>query len=80
MKHKVRLDYNNLMRQIFNLLKTSKDKAVQENAFGIGIGLEMLTNYMKEIATLAIERNDEELLEICKNLLIVTEDGTDERN
>lgn len=70
---KMRLDYNNLMRQIFDLLNTSEDETVQENAFGIGIGLELLTAYMKDIATLAIERNDEELIEICKALLIVTE-------
>lgn len=74
-KMQMRLDYNNLMRQIFDLLNNSEDETVQANAFAIGIGLELLTSYMKGIATLAIERNDKELLEICKALLIVTEDG-----
>lgn len=74
-KMQMKLDYNNLMRQIFDLLNNSEDETVQENAFGIGIGLELLTSYMKCIATLAIERNDKELLEICKGLLIVTEEG-----
>lgn len=74
-KMQMRLDYNNLMRQIFDLLNNSEDEMVQASAFGIGIGLELLTSYMKGIATLAIERNDKELLEICKSLLIVTEES-----
>ena len=57
----------------------SKEKQIEEtvknNAFGISIGLELLTSYMKAIATLAIEREDKELLDICKGLLIVTEEG-----
>ena len=76
-KMQMRLDYNNLMRQIFDLLNNSEDETVQENAWAIGIGLELLTSYMKGIATLAIERNDKELLEICKSLLIVTEESED---
>lgn len=70
---KMRLDYNNLMRQIFEFLEKAEDETAQTEAFGIGIGLELLTEYMKDIATIAIERNDEELLAICKALLIVTE-------
>ena len=77
-KMKMRLDYNNLMEKIFDLLSHSEDEIVAGSAWHIGIGLELLTSYMKDIATLAIERNDEELLEICKSLLIVKEDKTDE--
>ena len=83
-KMQMRLDYNNLMREIVEVLVT-EDKseeeiaeAVKNNAFGIGIGLELLTSYMKAIATLAIERNDKELLDICKGLLIVTEKGAEQ--
>lgn len=46
----------------------------QITAFAIAIGLELLSSYLKDIATLAIKRNDAELLELCKGLLIVTED------
>ena len=70
---RMRLDYNNLMRQIFDLLNNSEDEMVQDNAFGIGIGLELLTAYMKEFTRISIERNDEELLSLCKDLLIVVE-------
>ena len=80
-KMEMRLDYNNLMREIIETLIT-EDKSEEEiaetvknNAFGISIGLELLTSYMKGIATLAIEREDKELLDICKGLLIVTEEG-----
>ena len=76
-KMQMRLDYNNLMRQICDLLNNSDDEMVQESAFYIGIGIELLTSYMKGIANLAIERNDKELLEICKALLIVTEEGSE---
>lgn len=78
---KMKLDYNNLMRMIVEVLNTENKseeeiaEMVKDNAFGISIGLELLTSYMKDIAALAIERNDKELLEICKSLLIVTEKG-----
>lgn len=77
----MKLDYNNLMRMIVEVLNTENKseeeiaEVVKDNAFGISIGLELLTSYMKDIAALAIERNDKELLEICKALLIVTEKG-----
>lgn len=74
MTNKVKLDYNNFMRQIMETISQSEDETTQNMAFGIGIGLELLTSYLKEIATLAIERNDAELLELCKGLLIVKED------
>ena len=81
MRDKMKLDYNNLMRLIVEMLNTvvSEDPetvflAVKNNAFGISIGLELLTSYLKDIALLAIKRNDAELLELCKGLLIVTED------
>ena len=80
----MKLDYNNLIREILEVLNTENKgeeeiaETVAYNAFGIGIGLELLTAYMKQIATLAIERNDKELLEICKNLLIVKEKADNE--
>ncbi len=82
---KMKLDYNNLMRLIVEMLNTvvSEDPetvflAVKDNAFGISIGLELLTSYLKDIALLAIKRNDAELLELCKGLLIVEE--TEDKN
>lgn len=80
MTDKMKLDYNNLMRLIMDTLTTVESEnpetvffAVNDNAFGISIGLELLTSYLKDIALLAIKRDDAELLELCKGLLIVTE-------
>ena len=80
MTDKMKLDYNNLMRLIMDTLASVEREdpetvflAVKDNAFGISIGLELLTSYLKDIALLAIKRNDAELLELCKGLLIVTE-------
>lgn len=77
---KMKLDYNNLIRLIVETLST-EDKseeeiaeAVKNNAFAVGVGLELLTSYMKDIAVLAITRNDEELRKICESLLIVHEE------
>ncbi len=79
-KDRMKLDYNNLIRIIMETLAVTESEdaetvfeVVKNNAFGIGIGLELLTGYLKDIATLAIERNDAELLELCKGLLIVVE-------
>lgn len=75
MHDKMKLDYNNLIRLIMDAISEMQgDEETQNTAFAIAIGLELLSSYLKDIATLAIRRNDDELLELCKGLLIVTED------
>lgn len=75
MRDKMKLDYNNLTRLIMDAVSEKHDdEETQNTAFAIAIGLELLSSYLKDIATLAIKRNDAELLELCKGLLIVTED------
>ncbi len=75
MHDKMKLDYNNLTRLIMDAVSGKQDdEEAQNTAFGIAVGLELLSSYLKDIATLAIKRNDAELLELCKGLLIVTED------
>lgn len=71
-RKKLQLDYNNLVRQILDLLNNSDDETVREGAYYVGIGLKLLTSYLKDVATLAIEQNNQELLDICKALWIVT--------
>lgn len=73
-RHRMRIDYNNFVRQVLELVTDSVDENVQNSAWMVGIGFELLTSYLKDIAKIAIERNDEELLEICKGLLIVYEE------
>ena len=75
MTDKMKLDYNKLKRLIMDVVSGKQDdEKAQNTAFGIDIGLKLLSSYLKDIATLAIKRNDCELLELCKGLLIVTED------
>lgn len=75
MRDKMNLDYNNLIRLIMDAVSGKQDdEETQNTAFAIATGLGLLSSYLKDIATLAIKRNDAELLELCKGLLIVTED------
>ena len=78
MREKMKLDYNNLTRLIMDAVSGKQDdEETQNDTFAIAIGLEILSSYLKDIAMLAIKRNDAELLELCKGLLIVKE-GNDE--
>lgn len=78
MREKMKLDYNNLTRLIMEAVSGDlENEKMPYVAFSIEIGLEVLSSYLKDIATLAIKRNDAELLELCKGLLIVKE-GNDE--
>lgn len=75
MHNKMKLDYNNLIRGIVDVVyDCGDDKEAEGDAFAIAAGLSLLSAYLKDIATLAVKRNDAELLEICKGLMIVTED------
>lgn len=74
MHDRMKLDYNNLTRLIMDASGKQDGEETQNAAFAIAIGLELLSSYLKDIATLAIKRNDGKLLELCKGLLIVTED------
>lgn len=71
MKHRMKMDINNWMRQIDDVLSNSRSKIVRENRFGISIGMDLLLSYLKEIAERAIELNDEELIEILLDLHVL---------
>lgn len=61
---KLKLDTNNLMRQL--------DEELPEES-GCRFGLELLCGYLHDMAQHAIETNDPFEIEWCKNLLIITE-------
>ena len=67
----MKLDYNNLIKTISETMSRSHSKTVRQNAFGIEIGLEMLSNYLKRIAERAIELNDEVLLGLLVDMMIL---------
>lgn len=70
---RMKIDYNNFTQLIMETVQET------EGAEYIEIGLGILTAYIQDIATLAIKRNDAELLELCKGILIVKEND-DERS
>lgn len=76
-KQRVKLDFNNLLRQIDEVISNSRSKIAKENAFGISIGLTLLISYLKEIGELALSRNDEELIDILVDLHVLKREDTD---
>ena len=73
MKNRMKLDYNHLIELIDEVISNSRSKIAKQNGFGIAIGLELLSNYMRNIAERAIEINDEVLIDLLKDLCILKE-------
>ena len=70
---RVKLDYNHLMEQIDDVLTESESAQEEGTAFGIAIGLTLLSSYLRQIAERAIEIEDEVLLGLLKDLYIIKE-------
>ena len=70
-KIRTKLDINNLFRLIDEVMSNSRSKIAKKNGFGIAIGLELLTSYLKEIAERAIELNDDKLIDILIDLHVL---------
>lgn len=68
---RVKMDYNNLVKEIDRTVSASRSRAARENVFGIGIGLTMLNGYLTEIAKRAIELNDDKLICLCVDMGIL---------
>lgn len=71
---RVKLDYNNLLSNIDRTLSESRSKVVKRNAFGIAVGLEILSGYLRDIAQRAIDLNDEKLIELCVGMGILKQE------
>ena len=71
---RVKLDYNHLMLQIDNFLSDNSEDN-DTLVFGIAMGLELLSKYIKNIAERAIELNDEVLIDLLKDLCVLKEKG-----
>ena len=70
---RIKLDYNHLMQQIAEFLNENYSDDNERLVFGIGVGLELLDAYMKNIAERAIELNDNALIDLLKDLCILIE-------
>lgn len=74
---RVKLDYNHLILQIDNFLSDNSEDN-EKLVFGIAMGLELLSKYIKNIAERAIELNDEVLIDLLKDLCVLKEKGGEE--
>lgn len=68
---RIKLDYNNLLQQIDNVLSSSRSKVVKENAFGISVGLNLLSSYIRQIAERAVELDDDVLIGLMLDLHVI---------
>ena len=73
MMHKMRMNYSRFVEQIADVLAAESIDAVQNEAWAVEVGIQLLNGYMLEMAERAIETQDEFLVEWCKNLMIITE-------
>lgn len=77
MKNRMKLDYNNLMRQIDDILGAEHIEYVQNNGYGVAIGLQLLSGYIKDIAEYALKTENDYLIKWCLDLHILKEDEDD---
>lgn len=68
---RMKMDYNNLLSNIDRTLSESRSRIVKENAYGIAVGLELLSGYLRDIAQRAIDLNDDKLIELCVGMGIL---------
>ena len=70
----MKMDINNWVRQVDDVLSNSRSKIVRENGYGISIGLDLLLSYLKEIAERAVELQDEKLIDILLDLHVLKQE------
>lgn len=74
MTHRMKMDINNWVRLVDEVLQNSRSKIVRENRFGISVGIELLLAYLKDIAERAIELDDKKLIEILIDLHVLKQE------
>lgn len=72
---RIKMDYNNLLSPIDRTLSGSRSRTVKANAFGIAVGLELLSGYLRDIAQRAIDLNDDKLIDLCVDMGILKQEG-----
>ena len=71
---RIKMDYNNLLSTIDRTLSESRSRTVKANAFGIAVGLELLSGYLRDIAQRAIDLNDDKLIDLCVGMGILKQE------
>lgn len=72
--HRMKMDINNWFRLVNEVISNSRSKIARENGFGIAIGMELLTSYLRQIAERAIDLADDELIGLLLDLHVLKED------
>lgn len=75
--HRMKMDINNWFRLVEEVISNSRSKIARENGFGIAIGMELLTSYLRQIAERAIELNDDVLIDLLIDLHVLKEEKED---
>ena len=75
MSRRMKMDINNWVLQVDEVLSNSRSKIIRENGYGISVGLDLLLSYLKEIANRAVELQDEKLIEILLDLHVLKREG-----
>ena len=73
MKLQMKLNYNGFIEHIADVLAAEDIETVQNEAWSIEVGIQLLNGYMEQLAKRAIETQDEFLIEWCKHLCIIAE-------
>jgi hypothetical protein len=71
--HRMKLDINHLYELIDEVLSNSRSKIIKERGFAISVGLDLLKNYLRDIAERAIELNDDVLIDLLLDLHVLKE-------
>ena len=74
---RMKMDINNFFRLVDEVMSNSRSKIARENGFGIAVGMEMLSSYLRQIAERAIELNDDVLLDLLVDLHVLKEEKED---
>ncbi len=67
---RVKLDYNEIVERITGVLCEGESE-IDENTYGILIGLQLLTSYIKQIAERAVELKDDVLIGLLCDLCVL---------
>ncbi len=67
---RVKLDYNDLMERVTGVLCEGESE-IDENTYGILIGLQLLESHIKQIAERAVELKDDVLIGLLCDLCVL---------
>ena len=74
---RMKMDINNWFRHVEEVISNSRSKIARENGFGIAVGMDLLSSYLRQIAERAIELNDDVLIDLLLDLHVLKEEKED---